>query len=833
MATPILGKLKRLPEMPPAEIRYRLLEAVRKGVEGAVLALGQGEPSDAAFVARLPVDGDAPSPVGDYLRAALGERFYLSGETESRRGLYASFDESFPGARERLVAEAERLCQHRVQLLGIGEVPLGAEIDWHRDPVSGRSWERRPWPSYDLVHEVAPGDPKRVLELSRHQHLPRLGIAYALSGDPRYAREVVAQLRGWIEQNPVGIGVHWHSSLELAIRALSWLWALWFVLPSDELDEATARAVAKSLFAQLDHVHNYPSIFSTPNTHLIGEAAALVVGGLVFADSDRGARWLERGGELLEQQLVRQFGRDGLHAELSCWYHCYAVEFYLLALALAERDAHPLARTLRPAVEHLLEPLLELVRPDGSLPMLGDDDGGRALALSASDYGDVRDLLSTGAVLFGRGDLRQAAAELAAETFWLAGADAGRRFRTLVAPGNAAHRASLVNAGYFVLRSGRRVEDCHLTFDCGDLGRLGGGHGHADALAVTLWAHGRELLVDPGTCVYNGDRIWRDWFRSTRAHNTVVVDGRDQSEPADTFRWKRAATSRLLGAASFEGIDYLAGEHDGFAGDPPGVTHRRRVLYVRDDYFLVVDELLGSGKHTVELFHHLPPEAEVGSIDQLLEGREARLSAAVGGAGLLLSMHSTSPLDVRVARGESEPRQGWVSRRYGERQAAPAVVVRVEAELPLSIATLLTPFSLASAERLPLPDQQSFSLPIWNLGAGKGRSGSGGALAIAIGGGEDAESGGCYDLMLCSPERTELRAARCRARGELFWARIEGGELARLFGARAESFSFRGRDRLERPIALFHRRFDTDFEGASLAHALVEEPSHVRYRGTV
>jgi len=75
-------------------------------------------------------------------------------------------------------------------------------------------------------------DPKIIHELNRHQHLPRLAKAYLLTGDERYSSEAVAQLNIWIDQNPPGRGINWQSSLEIGIRAISWLWTIFPLLAS-------------------------------------------------------------------------------------------------------------------------------------------------------------------------------------------------------------------------------------------------------------------------------------------------------------------------------------------------------------------------------------------------------------------------------------------------------------------------------------------------------------------------------------------------------------------------------------------------------------------------
>src|SRR5208283_2398334 len=197
---------------------------------------------------------------------------------------------------------------------------------------------RRYWADYAPAQESGGRDPKIIHELNRHQHLPRLAKAYFLTGDERYVSEAVAQLNSWIDQNPPGIGINWQSSLEIAIRAISWLWTIFPLLRSKSFDDASAQRIGDSLFAQLDHVHRYLSVFSSPNTHLIGEAAALFIAGLVFRDRSRPAAWLRHASALLTEATEKQILDDGVYGELSSCYHCYALDFCLQAMVLAEQN---------------------------------------------------------------------------------------------------------------------------------------------------------------------------------------------------------------------------------------------------------------------------------------------------------------------------------------------------------------------------------------------------------------------------------------------------------------------------------------------------------------
>lgn len=802
----IFEKLGRLAGMGPAELAHRTRERARCAGERAARRAGTGGAgalpgeTEAAFLARLPVlpAGGAPGAPPSflrYLRRHVAPRFYPAAAPVYRSAVARRLARGAPGWRQELAAEAERLCAHRVEVLGYGEVRCGGAIDWHldwhldwhRDPVTGERWERRYWADYDPVADRRLPDPKRVLELNRHQHLPRLARAAYLLGDDRYAREAVEQMLSWIDQNPPGVGVHWSSSLEIALRAMSWLWTLVLILPSGVLTEAAVRRIGRSLFAQLEHVRRYPSVYTSPNTHLLGEATGLFVGGVLFSDARGGRRWLSRGAELLAGGTERQVSRDGVHWELSTSYHAYALELALQALVLARENRVPLPRRFRDRVEAMAVFLRHVARPDGTLPLLGDDDGGRAFALAGSSYRDVSGLLAVAAGVFGRADLLvPGAAPAAGEgATWLLGPegwDVLDRLEPAVPEdgpetGQASFRDSAGGA-YVVQRAGWRRDDPHLVFDAAGMGRPSGGHGHADALAVTLSAGGRELLVDPGTYLYNGRPGWRDAFRSTGAHNTAVVDGRDQSEPAGTFRWRREAPVRFLGVGSSEGVDWAAAEHDGYrslAGG--GVVHRRRLVWVRPAYWLLFDEFLGEGEHTFELLFHLPPDAEL-TAPAGSGAREARLEGLSGPAGLELFVHATAPVATRVLRGGTAPepsapeaRGGWVSHRYGEKRPAPVVSARFRAAAPAAAVSVLVPRAARRLQDLPerTSDPRPRAVPVTAAAGGRAP----GALAVSV------DHAGGEDLAILTPraskvpDRRPVEAGPVRALGGAFWVRLD------------------------------------------------------------
>jgi hypothetical protein len=598
-----------------------------------------------------------------------------------------------PEARDAVLASADSLLAGRFDLLGYRGLSFGDPIDWRLDPVSGTRSPRVHWSRIDPLDPRQVGDSKVVWELGRMQWVVTLGQAWRFTGDPRYALAFAGAVRSFIHENPVGTGIQWASSLECALRILSWSWALALFQGAPEVDAELRAALAAMLAAHARHVERYLSSWSSPNTHLTGEALGLVYAGVLLPGQPRARRWVERGLEILVEQSARQMLSDGVYFEQATCYQRYTAEIGLHALILCRRAGREVPEEFAERLQRLLDALLALRRPDGALPAIGDADGGWLLPLAIRPPQDARGTFAVAAAVFSRADYAWAAQGAAPEIVWMLGSDGLAAFDALL-PAPPAHAASRAfpAGGYAVLSSGWDREAHQLVFDAGPLGcPLSGAHGHADLLAIQCSAFGEPYVVDPGTHVYTGSEAWRDFFRGTSAHATVVVDGVGQAEPAGPFAWRSRPRARLQRWLSTDGFDYADASHDAYRQLPEPVLHRRRVLFVKPRFWIVADELLGSGLHDVELrFPFAPMPVEVGP------GPWVRAHGTQG-RGLLLRCFSETPLDPEIRCGETDPIQGWVASDYGRREPAPVVLYAATLRLPLRLLTLLLPVADVAA----------------------------------------------------------------------------------------------------------------------------------------
>jgi hypothetical protein len=349
-------------------------------------------------------------------------------------------------------------------------------------------------------------------------------------------------------------------------------------------------------------------------------------------------------------------------------------------------------------IRALLDVLVTLRQPDGSMPSIGDADGGTVLPLGMCGRDDFRATFSTAAIVFDHPEYAWAAGELAPETLWLTGPVARTRFDAMGQrpPAGDPNRV-FADGGFVAMRSGWDARAHALIFDTGPLGcHVSAGHGHADLLSIQCSAFGHPYLVDAGTGCYTGDPDLRDFFRGSAAHSTVMVDGRSHAQPAGPFAWKSRPAARLLQWRSNESFAVAHAEHDGYAALPDAVLHQRRVIFVESRYWIVIDEIVGSTRHRVEL------RFQFGAIPVRVEKDGWVRASNDDGTGLLLRSFATVPFQLDVRAGRRQPTEGWISPDYGRVEPAPCVIYTATEQLPIRMATLLWPAE--DITKMPGPD---------------------------------------------------------------------------------------------------------------------------------
>ncbi|MGW2098347.1 alginate lyase family protein [Streptomyces olivaceoviridis] len=586
-----------------------------------------------------------------------------------------------PDAAKRLVAEADRLMDGRAEYFGVVRDDL-ADPDWWYDPKTGR---RAPGGyAFDVPYrdEETVGDIKQIWELSRHQYLTVLAAAYALTGNERYAERVAGHLRSWWAANPPLRGVHWTSGIELGIRLLSWVWIRRLLdgwPGAAGLFEGDPVAL-NQIWHHQRWLAAFPSRGSSANNHVIAEAAGQFAAACAFGWFPSSARWRADALRSLERHLRANTFPSGLNRELASEYHGLVLELGLAAVAEADAAGVPVPASVRLVLLRMTDALAAVVDSRLRPPRQGDADDGHGLVVDGAGTDRWASLLATGDAVFGRLAWWPAVTGTDVRTPLLA---------ALLEPGGpsvsrpASRPAHFADAGMTILRGPAEI---WCRCDGGPHGFLSiAAHAHADALSVEVRHDGVDVLADPGTYCYHGQPEWRRYFRSTLGHNTVQLDGGDQSVSGGPFLWTRHARSRVLAAdasgASFAGTARWCAEHDGYRPS----THRRRVeLTAGKRELRVVDEVRGA-RRAVRLAFHLGP-----AISAELVGNRAELTWSRDGEDRSALLVLPGELSWRAHRGETEPPLGWYSAGFGRKEPTTTLVGTGVADGVRGFTTVLT-----------------------------------------------------------------------------------------------------------------------------------------------
>lgn len=589
-----------------------------------------------------------------------------------------------PEHADAIVKEADEICDHRFRLLGYEPLDYGQKIDWHLDAVHGKRAPLVPWYNIRFLDYSVVGDHKVTWELNRHQHLVTLAKAWCITHDRRYADEIVAQWYDWQQENPYPLGINWGSSLEVAFRSLSWLWVQFLLQGCPAVPASFERDLLRGLARNGRYIESFLSTYFSPNTHLIGEAAALFFIGTLCPEIRIAPRWRRDGWRILEEESVRQVRPDGVYFEQALHYHVYALDFFLHCRVLAEKNRSTVPAEFDQVVGRMLD-VVAAVSQTGLSVSFGDDDGGRLFDPRRNRIDHLTDPLAIGTIFYEREELAQSA-HLTEEALWIFGARA-LSITDTAAPNRTLHSVGFPAGGVYVLAD--PVEPALMTVDAGPQGTGRCGHGHADALSINFITGHQRWLVDPGTYCYISDGSGRDDFRSTGAHNTVRVDQQNQSLPDGPFAWHTIPRVTAEKWVTGEGFDFFAGSHDGYAG-LGGAIHRRFVFHPHGGPWLVRDVVRGGEMHEVETSWHFSEDLKVSAVDSGFIA--TRQGSTTDDSGLALLWASNVE-----ASGFTET--GFVSAAYGAREAAPIVTVRALAPLPVEIATLLQPAKTGSLSK--------------------------------------------------------------------------------------------------------------------------------------
>lgn len=508
---------------------------------------------------------------------ALPQLPIAAANREQQQDLHGAWQQAFARAQSR-----------SFEYFGVSWPENAGPDIWHLDPVSGKHWPSDiycfhiPWRDNPEM-----GDVKYVWELNRLQFLQPVAALSALTNDPEPARFCLQVLDEWIESNPPFQGINWVSGIELALRTISILTVLSFIDPDLISREQRARLSA-CLKAHGYWLKRYPSRFSSANNHLIAEAAALFALGACWPELEEASQYASYGRQVLNDQVLKQICPDGVGAEQSPTYTSFTLEWYLLCLRIAEETDAPFAPPVLDQVRKAGRHLLWLMDCGGNVPRIGDDDEGRVFAFPQNaDENYVSSVLASVAAFSNDTTLAPPVVRPHLRDLLVGRSNPNAEFTE--------GARTFDSGGYTIFRRTVRGKNVLLVLDHGPLGYLSiAAHGHADALSVWLHIDDQPVFVDAGTYLYHAGGAWRDYFRGTKAHNTVSIGETNSSTITGAFNWGRRAGCQVVDPLKQEeGTWSICVAHDGYQ-DEFWIRHQREVRFHQDGRIEISDRLIGN-----------------------------------------------------------------------------------------------------------------------------------------------------------------------------------------------------------------------------------------------
>ncbi|MDN3513890.1 MAG: heparinase II/III family protein [Candidatus Brocadia sp.] len=646
--------INRLSLMSPNEICYRIQEKIKKVFEGN---------SDNCKKIDIPLSD-------------INTQWYV--DLDEREKVICFINENGLSNNEK----ARFLLGHKFSFFSFDKEYFGKDIAWHFDYKNHKRSSLNYSKDIDYRDFELVGDIKYIWELNRHQHLICLAKAFYLTGNEDYKKEVCDQVDSWIKTNPYLRGVNWTSSLELAIRLISWSW-VWNFLR--QIDDDFRKRWLVSIYQHCKFISEKFSKYSSANNHLIGEAAGLFIASIVWPFEVQSKRWQNKSYNILIDEIEKQNYEDGVNKEQAVSYQQFVLDFFILSGLLGERNGVHFPQRYWNLIGKMMEYIASIMDVRGNVPNIGDADDGYAVTLSdKNEFHPYRSLLATGAVLFKRGDLKAKAGFFDEKTFWLLGIEGYEQFNKLEEK-RFVPKKSFEKGGYFVLGDSENTDDeIKLVFDCGQLGYLSiAAHGHADMLSFTLSVGGKRFLVDSGTYAYHTKKIWRDYFKGTNAHNTIRIDLQDQSVSGGNFMWIKKAEARLLKWESHDDYDLVIGNHDGYTRLKDPVIHEREIqVDKKRKSFVITDKIYAKKRHFIEQFFHVDRNCILKNENQhewLIENKDKSIILKVD-----------KKLQTNISSGSIDPICGWQSERFDVKEKIKVIVNSNEFEGNCEFRTLIT-----------------------------------------------------------------------------------------------------------------------------------------------
>ena len=485
-------------------------------------------------------------------------------------------------------------------------------LPWHTDWRCSYTWSPayfRTYCFYTRDKEVG-CDVKFPWEISRFSFLFPLAQMVVITGESQWRDLITNVVADWGKKNPVAYSVNWFP-MESAMRGITLSLVTQMLAVDTDTQPEHLAPLLHQLTLQGEFLFRNIEFSKFPNNHYTANIVSLLLMGCTLQKIYRpAARWVRYARRRISSEIERQYCEDGVNFEKSISYHRLVTELFMVALLTMDNANYYVSEVARERMRRACDYTRCYTRPDGLAPNWGDNDGARLLGFDSRPLRDHRSLLALASAFFSDRTFKAVAQEPSAAIPWLLGKEGIQRWKEMENCDDNRSIARLFQAGGMVIS---REGENFLIADFGEIGTGGrGGHGHNDTLSFELCLCGKPLIIDPGSPAYTGDMAALGFYRSTRSHNTVSIDGQEMARLLDTWRISDEAVPTKLQFQPGKEVDIVEGGHKGYTRLADPVMHQRSLIfYKRVGRLVCRDSFRCAGQHRVERFLHFAPGVEV------------------------------------------------------------------------------------------------------------------------------------------------------------------------------------------------------------------------------
>lgn len=450
-------------------------------------------------------------------------------------------------------------------------------------------------------------DVKYALRLNYHQEFITLGLAFYLTNDEKYALKYVDLILNWIKRNPPNFGINWIDPLEISHRIIFWIFALSLFKNSKSLTKKDFNLIATSLFQQVFFVRISSNKYSY--NHVIGEYFSVYLFSKIFKNIRLFNKWYRHSKKILIKQIARQIQRDGVHIEQSTHYHRMVLEVFSLLLII-EPKMIP-ANHIR-SIEKMFEFIKYIIMPNGDILNIGDSDDAHFIpTIFFKSYNSFnQELLHLGATLFTRNDFKLKYLDIdSVLVLILLGIDKYEEYKSLKFSHSKNSFKYFEKSGYLVIKSDWSSKANLLFFDMAQFSPKPSSHDHSDITNIIFLFRGVPIIIDSGTYMYNINQKKRNKYRSSKAHNVVSINYRNQAYIEGIWEWSKIPSIKREFKCKNNEIEGVV-VHNGYKNF---IIKRRLKASLFLDKFQIIDNIIPNcnyyeKKIEISSFFHFPKE---------------------------------------------------------------------------------------------------------------------------------------------------------------------------------------------------------------------------------